>query len=165
MRVLLLAYNHILTPVTSACYPSGVSCIILPSTLGSSLQAAASNWSTEGTPLVLLGRRPLVPRSLAGECERQGETPLFGGRKPSLSSCFTTEVFLERVTKDWWWIEAFRPALPCFILIAWKWFWTADVRFGAISSSTITSAFARLSYPSLPLPRYALVTNLYRCSM
>ena len=28
--------------------------------------------------------------------------------------------------------------LPCFILIAWKWFWTAEVKLGAISSSTIT---------------------------
>ena len=28
-----------------------------------------------------------------------------------------------------------------------------------------TSALARLSYPSLPLPRYAFVTSLYRCSM
>ena len=35
---------------------------------------------------------------------------LFGGRRPSHSSCFTTEVFLDKVTKDWWWIEVFRPA-------------------------------------------------------
>ena len=34
--------------------------------------------------------------------------------------------------------------LPCFILIAWKWFCTAEVRFGAISSSTITWIFQRL---------------------
>ena len=38
------------------------------------------------------------------------EKNLFGGRRPSHSSCFTTEVFLDKVTKDWWWIEVFRPA-------------------------------------------------------
>ena len=28
--------------------------------------------------------------------------------------------------------------MPCFISMAWKWFCTADVRLGAISSSTST---------------------------
>ena len=40
--------------------------------------------------------------------------------------------------------QGWTDTLPCFILIAWKWFCTAEVRFGAISSSTITWIFQRL---------------------
>ena len=43
-------------------------------------------------------------------CSKSHLSHLHGVRNPSLSSCFTTEVFRDRVTKDWWWIEVFLPA-------------------------------------------------------